>query len=1487
VRLLRWAASLWIGVLLAIVLLVGLLVAARQLLPFAASPPTLARTEPADGAPAVPPRARLTLQFSMPMNRPSVEHALQIEPPVDAQLAWSDNNATLTLSPTHSLRADTTYRITIGEGARSRLFRAPDRPITFSFRTAPAPAVLALLPPDGAREVAVDTPISVRFSRTMVTTATLALPGELPELRFEPPLAGSATWLDPATVLFRPATPLRPGTRYRATLAAGLTDLGGGELGRDIVWSFNTPPPDVLATSPSTGARWVAPRTPLALRLAQPLEVPDIRAGFTISPTVAGDLFVATLPDATQSITFTPAADWQAGTTYTAVLRMGSAPEPEIARWSFTAAPRPAVIGRFPGEGQTLPLGQDIRLIFNTPVDAAALRDAAQLTPPAGTIRVAAEGVEARLAADLRAATTYTLTLPAALTDANSVTFGREHQIRFITAPAGSTLELPAAPAHMFHAPPGVSIALPLRRTNLSALNLDLYELDEATTVRALAFGEGDWRAFQPERYGRPLLRTWVTPLTDTLNTQVDDQLPLALDGGRQLPAGVYYLRIRTPEGPRADLLLLVSPVRLALQTSPDGLLLWATDAISATPTANLSLALYQDGALLERGATDARGVWRVSRTPTASARQYIALAVGSQPAIASSAWGASATRATDGYRAWLTTDRSAYRPGEQVRLAGFVRRAAGQSDALPPAGVQALLAARQLGAPDQFYRQTVIISNTGVISDGFALPDDARPGEYILSATIGGVVFHTTFVVIAGESPLDLALEAPAQVYAGADTPLAVYVRAPEGAPIASAAISWTLSVEPLPFPERAGYIFGDDEREPARPPARAGIGQTDTDGRFGLVITETLAPDVPLRYRLVAAAAEPGGPAATVDGTFLALPAQIYTGLRLPSQVLATGQRGMIEALAITPDGQPAPGADIQIAIYRRTWAAVEETDPGGEARQILRAHDDRITAETIAADADGTARLPIALRTAGEYRIVASAADAEGRSITSATTLRIAAPGFVNWRPDSAGAALIADRPLYRPGEIATLLLATPHTDGTALLTIARDGGMAAEIRQLRAGEPLTLTLAAQDAPAVRVSVLLATPGALDATATLTTATTILPVLPAERAITVTLEADRAAYAPGDTATLTVTTTGAGGTGISADVILDLAGARTAPRHGPAEVFGVVAPPPLATALLPGSPVAAGPTPAPLPLLPPAATLAPLPGPLAYWNPALRTGAGGVLTLTVQLPGDPGELRALAWVAAGERFGQAETTLAITRALELRLEAPDFLRAADEAMVAALIRNTSELTQATEVTLDAVGVTVRGAALTQRVAVAPGATARVVWPALAGAATRASLSVSLRPDAGPAQRVPIERPILPPIATAPISGGVELLREYLDPLSGRTIDPSGLRAGQLVRVRLTIVSAERYSRLAIEEPLPGGAALVEAEATAFAQVARDAGRLTLTSDELAPGIYQYSYLLRAVAPGRYGVPAAIARAGDELVGVGNASRFEASAQ
>ncbi len=150
-RVLRWAGRLWIGVLLLTVVLVVLLFALRLLLPFVSPAPALLQSTPSDGAAGVLPRAQVLLRFSAPMNPRSVEHALQIDPPIDADVLWSDDNATLTISPTRSLQPAATYHIALGVGALSRLFRPLDQPLSLSFHVAPAPAVLAVLPADGTQ----------------------------------------------------------------------------------------------------------------------------------------------------------------------------------------------------------------------------------------------------------------------------------------------------------------------------------------------------------------------------------------------------------------------------------------------------------------------------------------------------------------------------------------------------------------------------------------------------------------------------------------------------------------------------------------------------------------------------------------------------------------------------------------------------------------------------------------------------------------------------------------------------------------------------------------------------------------------------------------------------------------------------------------------------------------------------------------------------------------------------------------------------------------------------------------------------------------------------------------------------------------------------------------------------------------------------------------------------------------------------------------
>src|SRR5204862_2261880 len=106
-------------------------------------------------------------------------------------------------------------------------------------------------------------------------------------------------------------------------------------------------------------------------------------------------------------------------------------------------------------------------------------------------------------------------------------------------------------------------------------------------------------------------------------------------------------------------------------------------------------------------------------------------------------------------------------------------------------------------------------------------------------------------------------------------------------------------------------------------------------------------------------------------------------------------------------------------------------------------------------------------------------------------------------------------------------------------------------------------------------------------------------------ADRAISVTVVADRAAYAPGATATLTITTTDRRGAGVPADVVLDLVGASAAPRHTLAETFYSAAAPVLATARMPGAPPAPVPAPDVLTLPPVWPVTAPRPARASYCN------------------------------------------------------------------------------------------------------------------------------------------------------------------------------------------------------------------------------------------------------------------------------------------
>ena len=1478
-RILRWAGRLWTAVLVVCVVLAAMLLGARALLPLTGSAPSLRAVAPPDGAANVALRAPLALTFDTPMNPPSVVAALQISPTLRWEPGWDAAGTTLTISPTEALSPDAEYQLVVGEGALSWRFHPLGQPIRLRFRTAQAPAVVAALPPDGAADVPLDSPIGITFSRTIVPPAALREPRALPELRFDPPIAGRATWIDQATVLFRPDAPLLPGTRYRATLDAGLADVSGGQLGREYSWSFSTPAPRVLGLQPADGARLVPPQATIALTISQPLALDALRATLVFSPAISGPLVAASLPGGQQLVTLTPSDQLRPGTTYTATLQAGAAPAEgnlpliQPVRWRFATAPQPSLSARFPGEGQTLPADQEIRLVFNTPMDAAAVHAALRIEPAAGDLRVSASDAEVRIGASLRAATVYTLTLPASLADRNGIALGQEYRMRFLSAPAGPALELPDVAGHVAQAAPGGPPAgLRLRRTNLSALDIELYQLDDAALLRALAFSDDDWAGFQPERYGQKRLRAWRMPLSDPLNTPVDDRLPLATDAGAPLPAGAYYLRVRTLEGPRADVLLLVSRARLALQfvqpADTGAALVWATDIITGTPLAGLPVALYQGGALVQQATTDAQGLARFGALSGPAA--YVALAGGPQIGAVAADLRARADRPA---RLFLAADRPAYYPGDTIRLAGFVR-AAGAAPALSAS-------LRGPGSMGRLYQAALQPGPTGAFSATVALPPDAVPGAYTLSATADGAASQLDLAVRPRPAtPLRLEVRAPPQLTGGDDVPVSISLATAEGLPVAGATISWTLDVARDDTPPADGFVFGDDERTQLAPQARAGVSQTDANGRLQIDMADLDLADVPLRYRFVAQASAPDASGAAGQAEFRVAPARRMAGVRPLSRIFTAGQPGTVDLLALDAAGQPAPRTPLRIEVYRRSW---ERAAQPAQADAPAWAPNDQIAfSRSAVTGPDGRVSLPITLPGGGMYRLRVSTPEGADNAVYSAVSLWASAPGFARWGElPGGGLLLVADKAAYRPGETATLLLAGAESPATVLIARGGAGGPAGLARTVRAGETLTLTVEPGDAPALPVVAMVAArarrPNDAATLAPLPVASAILPIENDQAALRVTITPDRHDYQPGATATITITTSDPAGNGVPADVLLAVGGQPAVAASPLAEAFrplaaqllmapGAAAQLLVAQSARAGSPLAAQPAEG-----------------AGFWNPALRTDTTGLLTVTLQLPRAPATLFAQAWAASAERAGEARASLAISQPLDLRVIVPPALRAGDEVLLVARLSNSGPQPHAVEAQLDAQGLALQpGASPVQQAAVAPGETRQLAWRVRVLGAANASGSIAVRIDGAPFQTMPLDQPILPAPAAGPAGHGLALLREYLDPQTGRPLDVGQLRAGQLVRARLTLLSTLAGAGLALDEAIPAGAVVVQAPSGLFDQVSAAPGGLALVKSALSPGILQFEYTLRLANAGRFGVPAPVARLGDAPPAYGTPSEL-----
>jgi DNA-binding MarR family transcriptional regulator len=101
--------------------------------------PTILETRPAAGATGVGEREPLSVKFSAPMDRKSVESSVSISPSADFDASWEEGDSRLVLKPRSPLSPTSSYTVSVGAGVKALLGKALASGAQFAFTTRAPP----------------------------------------------------------------------------------------------------------------------------------------------------------------------------------------------------------------------------------------------------------------------------------------------------------------------------------------------------------------------------------------------------------------------------------------------------------------------------------------------------------------------------------------------------------------------------------------------------------------------------------------------------------------------------------------------------------------------------------------------------------------------------------------------------------------------------------------------------------------------------------------------------------------------------------------------------------------------------------------------------------------------------------------------------------------------------------------------------------------------------------------------------------------------------------------------------------------------------------------------------------------------------------------------------------------------------------------------------------------------------------------------------
>lgn len=1363
-------------------------------------PPTLLSSSPANNA--LWNGGPVLLTFDQPLDPALAADALSVEPALSGSISIEGNQ--LTFTPDAAPEPGMRYTLRIVPSPTPAEGMEASTPVEVTLQTAVPLQVTSIQPQDGAAEVDTASQVIVTFNRPVVPLTGIDEQASLPNpLTMEPAVEGEGRWLNTSVYVFQPAAAFAGSTEYTLTVG-GITGLSGETLAEPVTVHFTTAAPIVVDVSPAGGQ--VPPDAAVRVEFSQPMDPDSTAAAFSLrlsddlqAPPVAGELGWL---NADRTLVFTPTARLDFGSVYMITVAASAQPAGKqgTLRADFTrifvVAPLPAVDTASPVNGAT-EVSPDTSVVirFNAPVSPTLVLNNIQVTPLLTTTQVFSYYSEymneLQLSWFKEPRTTYTVTIGAEIADVYGNTLGEDYVLTFTTGDYAPFARLEAERFTHFSAFSDTRASVLYR--NVNTVDVALYRLPEDELWKLTGSNQWQvWENYQIPNAAANQIWSRTYDADGETNVTIRQVVTLTNEVGDPLAPGIYFLQVQQPEGTpsetgmlnRSQSVVVISKNNLTFKWSQQATsAAWLTDLQTGQPVAEQPLRFFSEGVLAGEARTDAGGIATAQLSVDPEKRWAPVVAMAGEPgdpefAVVATDWssgiavwdfGINGGWTLDPLQSYFYTDRPIYRPGQTVYWKGIVRMLQDEEYVLPPANLPLHILLRDpMG--NVILEEDRTLGPNGTLDGQIELAAEALTGSYFMEIQMALNPNQPTysglgFPVAAYRKPEFEITATPSQpeYQQGETVTIAVDASYFSGGPLSNAPVTWRLISDPYYFawpdaPQGRYYSFtpfdpDQAEYDPYRGSfnlglIREGSGQTAADGSFTIELPADLAG---------AAQSQNWSFDITVQSTTnqfvsarVTVPihkAAYYVGLSPRTYVTTVEEEATVDLVAVTPDGESVPNADLQVTAYEFQWNSVYAQGADGVYRWETSVNRTPIYSTTATTGGDGQAVFTWTPTVAGQYQIVAQGEDEHGNTTSSSVFAWVSAAdpsAFVAWpRENNDRIELVADKALYEPGDTAHILIPSPFSGPVkALLTVERSGVVSAEVITL-AGNSETIDIPISEAHIPNIFVGIVIAKGIDETN---------PV-PAMRVGYVQLNVDTSAkelaldvtssaqtVEPGASVAYTITVTDLAGdpvpdTEVSVAVVdravLALA---YAPDSALVDLFYYQRPLGVSTSALltinqdrmsqqlsegakggGGGDGGMG-----------IDLRSEFPD-IAFWRADLISDAEGVITFTVDLPDNLTTWRLTAKaVTKDTRVGNATYDVVATKDLQIRPLAPRFFTAGDQAQIGAAVINTRDISLTNGLlTLDIAGATVATGEHSTTFDLAASGQTRQTWPITVDAA------------------------------------------------------------------------------------------------------------------------------------------------------------------